>query len=121
MFLEVRVDHGAGVAHLNVEPARAVRHGVHTPVLAADQTLSGTLTGPITVNAPIDTLTNVGTITANSGGGALVLGGNPSRFKQVINTGEIIATGTTAGIPAGVAIESFLNSGAIVSEALGMY
>lgn len=91
------------------------------PVLAADQTLSGALTGPITVNAPIDTLTNVGTLTANSGGGALILGGNPSRFKQVINTGEIIGTGTTTGIAAGVAIESFLNSGAIVSEALGMY
>lgn len=92
------------------------------PVLAADQTITGTQTGPITVNAPIDTLTNSATIIANTGAGALILGGNPARFKQVTNTGEIIATGaSTDGINAGVAIESFLNSGSVVSDDLGIY
>jgi hypothetical protein len=92
------------------------------PVLAADQTITGTQVGPITVNAPIDTLTSSATITANTGAGALILGGNPAHFKQVTNTGEIIAIGaTTDGINAGVAIESFLNSGSIVSDDLGIY
>src|SRR5687768_2609253 len=107
VFTRARVGTGRRLGALSA--ALVLSTSLTAPVLAADQTLSGTLTGPITVNAPIDTLINVGTITANSGGGALVLGGNPSHFKQVINTGEIIATGTTAGIAAGVAIESFLN------------
>lgn len=102
--------------------ALALSTSLTAPVLAADQTITGTQVGPITVNAPIDTLTISATITANTGAGALILGGNPAHFKQVTNTGEILAIGaTTDGINAGVAIESFLNSGSIVSDDLGIY
>ncbi|CAN7369394.1 autotransporter outer membrane beta-barrel domain-containing protein [Devosia sp. LjRoot16] len=102
--------------------ALALSTSLTAPVLAADQTITGTQVGPITVNAPIDTLASSATITANTGAGALILGGNPAHFKQVTNTGTITATGaSTDGINAGVAIESFLNSGSIASDDLGIY